>query len=101
MEKITKELEHATGSKRDALRQTRRIYSSFVRGDDILQDSEDEEEKHARQEAEAAAAEEDAAETAEAAAAREAEEEAARAADPDVMASQIAQWIRRRCGSAG
>ena len=80
MEKITRELEHATGSKRDALRQTRRIYSSFVRGDDILQDSEDEEEEHARQEAEAAAAEEDEAETAAAAAARAAEEEAARAA---------------------
>ena len=96
MERITKELEHATGNKRDSLRQTRRIYSSFVRGDDILQDSEDEEEEHARQEAEAAAAEEDEAETAAAAAAREAEEEAARAADPDVRASQIAQWIRRR-----
>ena len=96
MERITKELEHATGNKRDSLRQTRRIYSSFVRGDDILQDSEDEEEEHARQEAEAAAAEEDEAETAAAAAAREAEEEAARTADPDARASQIAQWIRRR-----
>jgi hypothetical protein len=86
MEHITKELEHATGSKRDALRQTRRIYSSFVRGNDVLRDSGDEEEEHARQEAEAAAAEEDAAETAAAAAAREAEEEAARATDPDLRA---------------
>jgi hypothetical protein len=99
MEHITKELDDAqmNANKRDALRQTRRIYSSFARGDDVLQDSEDEEGEHARQEAEAAAAaEEDAAETAAAAAAREAEEEAARAADPDVRASEIAQWVRRR-----
>jgi hypothetical protein len=47
MEHITKELEHATGNKRGALRQTRRIYSSFVRGDDVLQDPEDEEEEQA------------------------------------------------------
>jgi hypothetical protein len=47
MEHTTKELEHATGNKRGALRQTRRIYSSFVRGDDVLQDPEDEEEEQA------------------------------------------------------
>jgi hypothetical protein len=88
MEHITTECANAqpNANTRDALRQTRRIYSSFVRGDDLQQepgpDSGDEEEEHARQEAEAAAAEGGADETAAAAAAatRDADlEEASRA----------------------
>jgi hypothetical protein len=55
MEQITTECDSAqtNANRRDALRQTRTPYLllqlSSVRGDDILQDSEDEEEEHARQ----------------------------------------------------
>jgi hypothetical protein len=62
----------------------------------VCPDSGDEEEEHAKQEAEQQQQRRRRLRPAAAAATREADEEAARAADPDMRASHVVQWIRRR-----